>query len=190
MCNQASNLNTKTNTLDIIINLWENINCIIKFGLPPSINPHITSQLILHDAHINDPIVTLDIELNFSVLYYQETYQFSKDLIIYYMLNNIYEEFYKWRYTGFGRLNWYIRQVLKKIFITKRIYIDWLIRYVYLHFANLIINIQSQIWYENNLQVQKDILNIKSIDPFLIWVWLLCTSIAYAIYWTKNQSNK
>lgn len=74
MSNPVSNLNAETSTLDVAINLRENMNCIKKFGLSPSIIQQIDSWLIFNGAHIDNPIITSDIELNSYIFHFRESY--------------------------------------------------------------------------------------------------------------------
>ena len=74
MSNPASNPNAKTSILDTAIDLRENMNYIKKFGLLPNVAQYIDSQLILHNTHIDDPIIASDIKLNFYAFYCLESY--------------------------------------------------------------------------------------------------------------------
>ncbi len=74
MSNLASDPNAETNTLDVVADLRKNMNCIEKFRLHPSITQQIDSRLILNGAHINDPTIASDIELNSYVLHCLESY--------------------------------------------------------------------------------------------------------------------
>ena len=74
MFNLISNLNAKTNILDVTTELKENINYIKKFGLPPSIAPYIDSQLIFNNIHIDNPTIKSDIKFNSYVLQCLESY--------------------------------------------------------------------------------------------------------------------
>ncbi len=58
-----SNQNPKTTILDITVEK-ENLNYILKFGLPTSIAQHIDLCLILHDIHIDNPTTVSDVKLN------------------------------------------------------------------------------------------------------------------------------
>ena len=42
----------------------ENLNCILKFGLPANVAQYIDLRLILHDIYIDDPTIASNIELN------------------------------------------------------------------------------------------------------------------------------
>ena len=94
MSNLASNLNAKTSTLNIAADLRENINCIKKFGLLLSVTQYINFQFILNDAHIDNPTIVSNIELNFYVFHYLESYQLSQSLFVNYMLKIFCEKFY------------------------------------------------------------------------------------------------
>ncbi len=74
MSNPVSNPNAKTITLDATTDLRENMNCIKKFGLLPSIAQSIDSQLILNSAHIDNSTIISDIKLNFYVLHCLKSY--------------------------------------------------------------------------------------------------------------------
>lgn len=95
MSNPVSNLNTKNNILDIVVNLKENINYIKKFELPLSIAQQIDFQLILNSAHIDNFIIASDIQFNSYVFYYLKKYQLSQSLVINYMLEVFCGEFYR-----------------------------------------------------------------------------------------------
>lgn len=56
------------------------------------------------------------------------------------MLEVFYEEFYGWGYIEFSKLDQNVRQVFKKTFMTKRIYISRLSSHVNQYIANLIID--------------------------------------------------
>lgn len=56
------------------------------------------------------------------------------------MLEVFYEEFYGWGYIEFSKLDQNVRQVFKKTFMTKRIYISRLNSHVNQYIANLIID--------------------------------------------------
>ena len=155
MSNSTSDPNAETSTLDAAAELRENMNYIEKFGLPPSVAPHINSRLILNDIHINDPTIASDIELNSYVLHCLESYQLSQSLVVDYMLEVFCEEFYGWGYTEFSRLDKYIRRVLKETFMTKRIYIGRPGGHINQCLANLIIDEQLPIWDKNNLRKYK-----------------------------------
>ena len=151
MSNLASNLNAETSTLDAAADLIENMNCIEKFGLPPSVAQHIDSRFILNDVHIDDPTIASNIELNSYVLHCLESYQLSQSLVVDYMLEVFREEFYGWGYTEFSRLDKYIRQILKEILMTKGIYIGRPGGHVNQRLANLVIDEQFPAWDKNNL---------------------------------------
>ena len=74
MFNPASDPNAATSILGAAADLKENMNCIMKFGLPPSVAQQIDSQLILNSAHIDDPTIASNIELNFYVFHCLESY--------------------------------------------------------------------------------------------------------------------
>ena len=93
------------------------MNYIKKFGLPPSVTQHIDSQLILNEIHIDNPIIALDIKLNSYVFHCLKNYQLSQSLVVDSMLEVFCGEFYRWGYTKFSRLDKYIKQVLKEIFM-------------------------------------------------------------------------
>ena len=124
MFNSASNPNAKTSTLNAIADLRENMNCIKKFELPPSVTQQIDSQLIFNGVHIDNPTIASDIKFNSYVFYCLESYHFSQSLVVDYMLEIFRWEFYGWGYTEFNRLDKYIGQILKEILMTKDIYIS------------------------------------------------------------------
>ncbi len=133
------------------------MNCIEKFGLPLSVAQQIDSRLILNSAHIDDPTIASDIELNSYVLYCLESYQLSQSLVVDYMLEIFRKEFYGWGYTEFSRLNKYIRRVLKETLMTKGIYMGRPGGHVNQRLANLVINEQLPIWDENDFRKYKKI---------------------------------
>ncbi len=151
MSNPASDPNAETSTLDAAVDLKDNMNCIEKFGLSSSVTQQIDSRLILNGAHIDDPTIASDIELNSYVLHCLESYQLSQSLVIDYMLEIFYEEFYEWGYIEFSRLDKYIRRVLKETFMTKGIYMDRPDGYVNQRLANLVIDEQLPAWDKNDL---------------------------------------
>ena len=142
MSNPARDPNAETSTLDAAADLRENMNCIVKFGLPPSVAQHIDSRLILNDAHIDDPTIASDIEFNSYVFQCLESYQLSQSLVVNYILEVLREEFYGWGYTEFRRLDKYIRQILKETLMTKGIYMGRPGGHVNQCLANLVINEQ------------------------------------------------
>ena len=73
MSSPTSDYNPETTILDAVAER-ENLNYISKFGLPANVAHHIDSCLILHDVHIDDPIIVLSIELISWVLNYLESY--------------------------------------------------------------------------------------------------------------------
>ena len=92
MSSPISNHNPETTTLDAPAER-ENLNYISKFGLPANITHHIDSRLILHDVHIDDPRIALDVKLNSWVLYCLESYQLSPSLVVNLILEVFREEF-------------------------------------------------------------------------------------------------
>ena len=71
------------------------------------------------------------------------------------MLEVFCEEFHRWRYTEFSKLDKYIRQVLKKTFMIKKIYMGRPSDYINQRLANLVINEQLWIWDKNDLHKYK-----------------------------------
>lgn len=110
--------------LNITIKLSKYMNYIEKFRLPLKIAQYIDFRLIFNDIYIDDPKIASDIKLNLYILYYLESYPLSQSFVIKYRLEIFYEEFYGWRYIKFSRLDKYRRQVFKKSFMIKDIYID------------------------------------------------------------------
>lgn len=136
----TSNLNPDITTLNYIIIIRENLNYITKFRIPPSITQHINTCLIFYDVHIDDLTTPSDMELNLWVFNHPENYQLSPTLVIYRILNIFYNEFHRWRYTKFSKLDWHIRGAFKKTSITKRIYIAIPNGYINQRLANFVIN--------------------------------------------------
>ncbi len=107
-------------------------------GLTPSVAQHIDTSLIFHDININDSTKVLDIELNLWVLMWLISYHVSQILVIYRMLKVFYNEFHKWGYTEFSRLDQYIRSTLMETFMAKEIYMITTNNYVNQCLDNLI----------------------------------------------------
>lgn len=95
MSNSISNSNAKTSTLDTVAKLRDNINYIEKFGLLLSVAQQINSRLILIDIYIDNPRITSDIKFNSYILYCLENYQLSQNLVVNYILEVFYKEFYR-----------------------------------------------------------------------------------------------
>lgn len=74
MSNSISNSNAKTNTLDAIVELRENMNYIKKFRLSLNVTQHINFQVIFKNVYINNPTFTSNIKLNSYVFHYFESY--------------------------------------------------------------------------------------------------------------------
>ena len=155
MSNSTSDPNAETSTLDAAAELRENMNYIEKFGLPPSVAPHIDSRLIFNDIHIDDPTIASDIELNSYVLHCLKSYQLSQSLVVDYILEVFCEEFHGWGYIEFSKLDRNIRQVLKETFMAKGIYMGRPSGHVNQRLANLVIDEQLPIWDENDLRKYK-----------------------------------
>ena len=116
------------------------MNYIEKFGLPLSVTQHINSQLIFNDIHIDKPTITSNIEFNSYVIHCLKSYKLSQSLVVNYMLEVFCEEFHRWEYIEFSRLDKYIKQILKETFMTKRIYKDRPNSHVNKCLVNLVIN--------------------------------------------------
>ncbi len=71
------------------------------------------------------------------------------------MLEAFCAKFYEWQYTEFSKLDKYIRQVFKEIFMIKRIYMDKPSGHIYQYLANLVTNEQLLIWDKNDLRKYK-----------------------------------
>lgn len=56
------------------------------------------------------------------------------------MLAVFYKKFYRQKYADLSKLDQYIKKTFKKVFITKKIYIDISDDYINQYLANLIIN--------------------------------------------------
>ena len=139
------------------------MNYIEKFELPLSIAQYIDFQLILNDIYIDDPKIVSDIKLNSYVFHYREDYQLSQSLVVDYILEVFCEKFHGWGYIEFSMLDKYIRQVFKKTFMAKRIYMSRPSSHVNQRLANLVINEQLPIWDENNLRKRKKIYSSSKI---------------------------
>ena len=136
-----SNRNSETITLDSAAER-ENLNCISKFGLPTSNAQHIDFCFILNDIHIDDSTTVLNIKFNSWVFNCLKSYQFSSSLVIYMMLKVFRDEFYRWGYTEFSKLDQHIRQTFKETLMAKGIYIGQPSSHVNQYLVNLIINKQ------------------------------------------------
>ena len=127
-------LSTNKHNFEIIIldaaTKKENLNWISKFRLPANVAQHINLYLIFYDVYIDDPTIVLDIELNLWVFNCLESYQFSLSLIFNLILKVFCDKFYGWKYTEFSKLDQNIRQVFKKTFMAKKIYMDRLSGYI------------------------------------------------------------
>lgn len=61
-------------------------------------------------------------------------------MVIYRILEVFHDEFYRWRYMEFSKLDQHIRKAFKKTFMTKEIYIGTSNSYINQRLANIIIN--------------------------------------------------
>ena len=166
MSTSTSNLNPETTSLDTIT-IGENLSYLAKFGLFPNVTQHIDTCLIFHNVHIDDPTTTSDIEFNLWILMCLKNYQFSQTLVIHRMLKVFRNEFHRWGYTEFNRLDRHIRSGLKETFMARRIYISIANGHVNQRLANLITDDQLPVWDKTEL------LEYKSIYPTSkVWVLL------------------
>lgn len=75
------NPNFETTTLDAIT-IKDHLSYFTKFRLPSNIAQYINTCLIFYKVHINNSIITLDIEFNLWVFICLESYEFSQTLVI------------------------------------------------------------------------------------------------------------
>ena len=104
MSTSTSNLNLDTTTLNAVA-VRKNLNYIKNFGLPLSIAQHIDICLIFHDVHIDDPIIVSNIEFNLWVFNCLKSYQLRPILVIHRILDIFCDEFHKWEYMEFSKLD-------------------------------------------------------------------------------------
>ena len=150
MSSSTSNLNLKMTILDTTT-IKENLSYLTKFGLPPSVTQHIDTRLIFHDFHINNLTTVSDIKHNSWILICLKDYQVSQTLMIYRMLKVFCNEFHRWGYMEFSRLDQYIRGALKETFIAKVIYMGTANSYINQGLSNLITDEQLPVWDETEL---------------------------------------
>ncbi len=123
MSTSTNNPNPNTTTLNAVT-VRENLNYIENFELPLSVAQYIDIHLIFHDVHIDNLTIMSNIEFNLWLLNCLKNYQLRSALIIYRMLDVFHNKFHRWEYMEFSKLDWYIRGILKKTFMAKKIYID------------------------------------------------------------------
>ena len=83
------------------------------------------------------------------------------------MLEIFYKEFHKWGYIELSRLDKYIRQVFKKTFMTKKIYMSKPDCHINQYLASLVIDKQLSIWNKNNFRKYKKIYPASKAWVFL-----------------------
>lgn len=123
MFSATSNYNPKTTFLDAAAKK-ENFNYILKFGLSANVAHNIDLRLIFFNAPIDNPIIALNVKFNLWVFTCLQSYQLNPSLVVNLMLEVFCKKFHKWKYIEFSKLDQNIRQILKKTFMAKEIYMN------------------------------------------------------------------